>query len=165
MSKMPDHEGIKRAALRAISPIRPADEKSEADEKFLFNAQRTNAGRALPPYYLVYFLLVDLLGFRNLGRFEKLAWSVPIDFNGKAYLIEHRKFGVGVFAHDAASEEDNAAQIVKLIQKGVKAAEQFPSPAPSQSLADLVCGALCLCDCVWLRHFAFFVIPSLHAGG
>lgn len=118
-------EATRAAALHAIAPVRAADDGSKADAKFLFNAQRTNAGRDLPPYYLVYFLLVDLLGFRNLGKFEKLAWSVPIDFNGQAFLIEHRKFGVGVFAHNAAAEEPQAQQIVALIKKGVKVAEPF----------------------------------------
>jgi hypothetical protein len=75
--------------------------------------------------YLIYFLLVDLLGFKDLGRFEKLAWSVPIDFEGTAYLIEHRKFGVGVFARDAEGEEQNAKLIVDRIKKGVKVAKPF----------------------------------------
>ena len=28
----------------------------------------------------------------------KLAYSIPVDFNGTAYLVEHRKFGLGLFA-------------------------------------------------------------------
>src|SRR5262249_26973677 len=79
----------------------------------------------LPPYYLVYFLLVDLLGFHDLGRFEKLAWSVPIDFEGVAYLIDYRKFGVGVFARKGDEWERQAARIIKLINKGVGAAKPF----------------------------------------
>lgn len=118
-------KAVRDAARKAIGAIRPADDCTEADAKFLFNAQWTNASRELPAYYLVYFLLVDLLGFRNLGRFEKLDWSVPIDFNGKAFLIEHRKRGVGVFAHDACREEDQACKIVTLIKMGVKAAQPF----------------------------------------
>lgn len=50
---------------------------------------------------------------------------MPIDLNATAYLIEHRKFGVGVFAHDAKAEEKQAEQIVALIKKGVKVAEPF----------------------------------------
>jgi hypothetical protein len=118
-------EMVRNRAMRAISPIKPTDNNTQADSHFLFNAERTEAGRDLPPYYLVYFLLVELLGFRNLGRFEKIAWSVPIDLHGTGYLIEHRKFGVGVFAHNAAKEEPQARQIVRLIKKGVKAAEPF----------------------------------------
>ena len=116
---------IREAARRAIGPLRPTDENSRATKTFLFDAQRTEAGRDLPPYYLVYFLLVDLLGFKNLGRWEKLAWSVPVDFGGEAFLIEHRKAGVGVFARDAKGQEAEAREIVALLRKGVKAAQPY----------------------------------------
>jgi hypothetical protein len=79
----------------------------------------------LPPYYVVYFLLVDLLGFENLGRFEKIAWSVPVDLDGRAFLIEHRKMGLGVFAEKLPDDEPPAAEIVDLITKAVKTAEPY----------------------------------------
>jgi len=74
----------------------------------------------LPPYYLVCFLFVDLLGYKNLGQFEKASWSVPIGYNGTAYLLEHRKFGMGLFATDKESQE-----IVKKISKAVKVAQPY----------------------------------------
>jgi hypothetical protein len=95
------------------------------DERFIWYGDRTDAGRRLPPYYLVYFLLVDLLGFIDLGREEKVAWSVPVDFEGEIYSIEHRKFGVGVFVPNPKEHEERAQQIVSLIRKGVKAAEPY----------------------------------------
>ena len=121
----PDLDKVRELAQRAIVPIVPAHTETKAAKNFLFTATRTDASRQLPPYYLVYFLLVDLLGFTDLGRFEKLAWSVPIDFEGTAYLIEHRKFGVGIFAHGAEGDEQNAKRIVGLIKKGVKVAQPF----------------------------------------
>jgi hypothetical protein len=125
MALPPELEPVRAAARKAISPIKPADSNTKADPQFLFSAVRTNAGRKLPPYYLVYFLFVDLLGFQNLGRFEKLAWSVPIDFEGVAYLIEHRKFGVGIFAHNGNEWEEPAKQIVGLIRRSVTTAKPF----------------------------------------
>jgi hypothetical protein len=121
----PSLESAREAARKAVLPIKAADSNTEADQKFLFTATRTDAGRKLPPYYLVYFLLVDLLGFPNLGRFEKLAWSVPIDFEGLAYLIDHRKFGVGVFAREGEESERQARRIVGLIHNGVAVAKPF----------------------------------------
>jgi hypothetical protein len=118
-------EQLKERIIKALSPIKPAEKNTPADKNFLFSAQRTEAGRQLPPYYLVYFLLVDLLGFKNLGQFEKIAWSIPIDFDGRAFLIEHRKFGLGVFAHDAEKENKDAAEIVKRIKKAVKMASPY----------------------------------------
>ena len=123
--KQSDVEKIKARALRAISPLKQADSETRAPKGLLFNARRTEAGRSLPAYFLVYFLLVDLLGFRNLGQFEKVAWSVPVDLEGQAYLIEHRKFGLGVFASNLPDDEKAAAEVVKLVQKATKAAQPY----------------------------------------
>jgi hypothetical protein len=121
----PEFEGVREAARRAIAPLKPADASSRANADFLFTAEQADASRHLPPYYLIYFLLVDLLGFRNLGRFEKIDWSIPIDLDGTAYLIDYRKFGVGVFARDAAGEAQQIKRIVALIRRGVKTAAPF----------------------------------------
>lgn len=115
----------KLKVLKAISPIKPATNESQADKNFLSTAQKTNASKNLPPYYMVYFLLVDLLKFRNLGKSEKICWSVPIDYNGVAFLIEYRKFGLGIFAKNAVDQEAECQQIALLIKKGVKAAKSF----------------------------------------
>jgi hypothetical protein len=116
---------VRDVARRAIHPLKAADANTQAEGNFLFTARRTDAGRRLPPYYLVYFLLVELLGFRNLGQWEKTSWSVPVDLDGVAYLIEHRKFGLGVFAKKTDDSEQQAERIVALIKKGVKAASLF----------------------------------------
>ena len=52
---------------------------------------------------LVYFLLVELLGFRDFGREEKVAWSVPVNFGGRPYGIEYRKLGLGIFGNESPS--------------------------------------------------------------
>lgn len=114
-----DLDRIKNCVLRILSPIKPAD------KNFLLSAQKTKAGEKLPPYYLVYFLFVNLLGFEDLGRFEKIAWSIPIDFNGCAFLIEHRKYGLGLFAHDANKEYKDATEIVKKIRSAIKTASPY----------------------------------------
>src|SRR5690242_2481910 len=121
----PNLESVRDAARRALGPVIPATSTTRAGNNLLITAKRTNAGRELPPYYLVYFLLVELLGFENLGRFEKVAWSVPVDFNGRAFLIEHRKFGVGVFVDNPDAEEDAAREIVIRIKKAVELAGPF----------------------------------------
>jgi hypothetical protein len=122
---MIDQEEIKAAATKAIAPLKPADRGTPAAKDFLFAAKRTDAGRSLPPYWLVYFLLVDLLGFRNVGQFEKVAWSVPVDLNGKLFLIEHRKFGLGIFAGALLEDEREAKEVARLIKRGVKAAGPY----------------------------------------
>jgi len=118
-------ESVRALAQKTIHPICPINNKTNYDGNFWIHSQRTRAGNGLPEYYLVYFLLVELLGFENLGQWEKIAWTVPIDYMGQSFLISHRKFGIGVFAHDSKAEEDQAKEIVGLIRRGVKVAEPF----------------------------------------
>jgi hypothetical protein len=120
-----DIEKIKHTALFAIGNIKPANAETKAERNFRFRAERTNAGRSLPPYYLVYYLLVELLGFEDLGKSDKTAWSIPLDYNGQAYLIEYRKMGLGIFTDNTEKKEAEAAEIVKLIRKGIKVAKPY----------------------------------------
>lgn len=124
-SRCPNFERIKERAARAIAPVKPADKQSVAPKDMLLAAKETNAGQLLPEPYLVYFLLVDVLDYKDLGKWEKLAYSIPVDFNGTAYLVEHRKFGLGLFAADPEAQEDDAKAIVHLIRKAVKAAQPY----------------------------------------
>ena len=124
-SRFPDFEKIRERAARALAPLKPADKQSIAPKDLLFVAKSTKAGRHLPEPYLVYFLLVDLLDYRDLGHWEKLAYSIPVDFNGTAYLIEHRKFGLGLFAADPELQEDDATRIVHLIRNAVKVSQPY----------------------------------------
>jgi hypothetical protein len=120
-----DKEKHKQIALNILFPIKPTDENTSANKNFLLSAQRSLAGRNLPDYYLIFFLFADLLGFKNLGQFEKVAWSFPIDYKGKAYLIEYRKFGVGVFVQDAGIDEQDAEEITKKINGAVKSIRPY----------------------------------------
>jgi hypothetical protein len=146
---------VRDAARRALGPVIPAASQTQANQSFLFDAKRTNAGRELPPYYLVYFLLVELLGFENLGQFEKIAWSVPVDFRGRAFLIEHRKLGVGVFAHDPETEEDAAREIVSRIKKGVSVASPFFDWLGKEAVAASALNVVNNSDDLYAR-FAYF---------
>jgi hypothetical protein len=110
-------DAIRTSCQKVVEPLtagRPAD---------YFWGERTNAGRQLAPYYLVYFLLADLLQFPKLGRQEKVAWSFVVCFKGKNFVIEHRKMGLGLFAHDA--NDPDAALVVALVNKAVKQARAY----------------------------------------
>jgi hypothetical protein len=120
-SKDPRVEKARNAAQHALGPVATA----KIDSESRYPSQRTEAGRNLGPAYLVYFLLVDLLGYRDQGQHEKIAWSVPVAYKGKVFLVEHRKLGLGIFASDAVKDQTEAAELSLLIRKGVRAAQPF----------------------------------------
>lgn len=128
---------VRGIALKAIGTLEPAGAlRSEVEPRGLILSSRTNGGRDLPPYYLVYFLLVDLLRFPSMGKWEKTAWTVPVRYQGRLYGVEHRKMGLGIFAPNLDPEarmgttpneeaEADAREISALIKKGVSAAEPY----------------------------------------
>ncbi len=108
---------------------------------------RTNGGRSLPPYYLVYFLLVDLLDFPYMGQWEKSAWTVPVRYQGRLYGIEHRKMGLGVFAPSlnpkarmsgspTEEQEVDAKEVAALITKAVAVATPYFEWRAEQAASD-----------------------------
>ncbi len=113
-----DIEATKTNAMKAIMPLKSVDTD-------FYGGTRTQSGRSLPEYYLVYFLLVDLLGFRCLGKAEKIAWSIPLDLDGQLLYVEHRKMGLGIFSSGDANSEAAAEEVVRLIRKGLRVARPY----------------------------------------
>ncbi|MEO6970901.1 MAG: hypothetical protein ABI217_08400 [Chthoniobacterales bacterium] len=54
-----------------------------------------------------------------------MAWSVPIKFENKIYVIEHRKMGLGVFAEPGLIDEVAAEKIINLVNAAVTKATLF----------------------------------------
>lgn len=104
-------DNIKQRCLAAIGPIHPGP------SHHYFYGQRTSAGYDLPPYYLVYFLLADLLDFPVLGQQEKVAWSIVLLYEDRVYVVEHRKLGFGIFAKD--KDDPSVPLIVSSLKKAV----------------------------------------------
>jgi hypothetical protein len=114
-------EQIRAQAARAIAPLKAP----ETGQKYKWGGVRTHAGRELPEYYLVYFLLVDLLNFPRSGMCEKVAWSIPVEFMGSVATIEHRKMGLGVFSSETPEDEAIAAEVVAAVKRGIGAAHRY----------------------------------------
>lgn len=116
---------LKADIQEAFDPISQAGPETKAPENFLFTAKRAKLKVQLPHPDLTYLLLVELLGYKNLGHFEKVSWSVPLDVDGRAFLVEHRKFGLGVFVQDESADVEIADQIAKKINRACRKATPF----------------------------------------
>jgi hypothetical protein len=123
-------EKIRLQTLAVIKPLQQAGEQI----RLLEGRKRTDAGRSLPHYYFVYFLLVDLLGFHDSGMDEKVAWSVAVDYGGHIATIEHRKMGLGIFSAAMPQDETAAEEIVQAITRGVKVAMPYFNDIATRAL-------------------------------
>lgn len=120
-------EAFRAKAQKAIWPIAPLTKDTNCEGSFSVFGQQDSLEKDLPPYYLIYFLLVEFLGFEDLGKGEKTAWTIPIDYKQNPFFVSYRKFGVRILGHPAIAGESQsqAKEIIKLIKKGVIAAEPF----------------------------------------
>ena len=133
----PELLAVREAVLSALGDLLPAGSPTSKDEseRFLLSS-RTKAGKDLPEYYLAHFLLIDLLGFPHLGRWEKTAWAVPVRLEGRLYGVEYRKMGVGIFAPSldplvksggvpSENAEADAREIVRRIRRAADLASPY----------------------------------------
>jgi len=60
---------------------------------------------------------LNWLEFGHGGRWEKVAWTIPVDYDGNLALVEHRKMGLGVFSGATPDDERGAEGIVRLFKK------------------------------------------------
>lgn len=162
---------IRASVRRALADFEPAGPpSSQADSQALLLASRTSGGRHLPPYYLVYFLFVDLLGYEDIGRWEKIAWTVPVRYRGRLYSIQHAKFGVGIFAptfepvrrgHSLTSAppspeaEADAVQMCAAIQEAVAKAEPYFKLRAEQAVSTAKLNVVNVCGGLFSRYSYF----------
>ncbi len=120
-----DAKVAEERALSAIRPIKRVELSQQEWAHASARSTRTEAGNQLPDYYLVYFLLIELLSFETFRSGEKLAWSILVDLEDQIYLIEYRKLGLGIFAPNSPDAERQATRIVRLIKKGIRRSQSY----------------------------------------
>lgn len=158
---------LKRKVVRALGEVKPAGPPQSEDEpKALLLSSSTRGSKLLPPYYLVYFLLVDFLQYPRMGQWEKSAWTVPIRYQGRLYAIEHQKMGLRICAPNNdpnarmsgrpnEQQEMDSELIAKRLQKAVScAAPYFSWRAEKEAEGNRL---NVLNHCKWLfERFQFF---------
>ena len=111
---------IRKKVEDILHPLKPAMDINS----FLYYP-RPITDKKLSTYYLVYFLFGELLGYKNLGQFEKIAWSFPVRYKDKLFTIDHRKFGVGVFVPNPETDSNEAEELIEKINSAIKISRPF----------------------------------------
>lgn len=79
--------------------------------------------------FIVFIIFVYLKGFKFSGRWEKIAWTIPIKFKGQPYLLTHRKFGFYIISN---SDEEKVTALgieaMSQIKKAIHSAEGLIQP-------------------------------------
>ncbi len=111
-----DLEKTREIARRAISPIQPATATAARDGEY-------KVFRGIPHhyYYLVFLLLIDLLKFDYMGRGEKVAYIIPIEFKGRRYAIVYAKFGMRI----EYSGEGDPEEVFRILARAIKASKRY----------------------------------------
>lgn len=147
--KPEEFEELRQKVMHALSGVEPAGKpRSDHEPKALMLSSTARGSKSLPSYYLVYFLLVDLLDFPRMGAWEKSAWTVPIRYQDRLYGIEHQKMGLKICAPNedptarmtgrpTELQNDDSDQIAQRIRKAVViAAPYFDWRAEQEAKSD-----------------------------
>ena len=83
-----------------------------------------------PEPYIVFIIFdLHLKKYEYGGRWEKVAWEIPIKYKGIPFLLSHRKFGFRILTTPACSEcKETAIEAVKAINKAIPIAEKLIEP-------------------------------------
>lgn len=93
-----------------------------------------NAGKVVkvdkkPAPYIVFIIFVHLKKYEFGGRWEKVAWEIPIKYKGISMMLAHKKFGFSIRTYSDTIEDGKLAQeAIYKINKSIPTAEKLVEP-------------------------------------
>ncbi len=114
--KMFSIEQVRENTQRAITPLRKPTSKRK-------RGQQVEKYKGIPHhyYYLIYFMMVDLLEFDHMGPGEKVAYIIPVEHEGIRYCIVYAKFGMKIEYPKGGDPE----KVFRCLEKGIRAAKPY----------------------------------------
>jgi len=136
-------EQARQNALRAISPISRPISKS-------FSGKKLGAFKCIPhhEYYLIFLMLVDLLDFHYWGPGEKVAYIIPVEYDGKPHSIVYGKFGMSI----EFGEGGDGAAVYKALRKGMRATKPYYLWRAEQASNTSNLNLLSKCPKLWEKY-------------
>lgn len=79
--------------------------------------------------YIVFIIFVKLKKFDFLGKWEKIAWQIPVEYKGEHLVFTHRKFGFKVITSGKSPKTIKlATEALEMIHKAIPFAEELIAP-------------------------------------
>jgi hypothetical protein len=124
-----DLDMVRQQVMSVLKTFRTLD----LEDRCLLPGKIIPIKEKLPSQYLIYFLFVELLSFRHLGRTEKSAWYIPFIYKEKIFAIEYHKFGLRILAQ-SPTENRVGEEIVSLIKKSITKAKSYFESRAEQAI-------------------------------
>lgn len=125
---------VRDKVLRELGPVKSLS-RAELASRSIGEHTLERTGK-LPPQHLIYFTLVELLGFTDLGQEEKVAWSIPVEIDGIPLMVAFVKFGLRIIGSNDEASRSAAEKLAVRIQKAVRAATPFFSWMAENAIKD-----------------------------
>lgn len=137
------HEKAYENARRAIAPLKPRQSDISETGKLM-----TFKGIPHSEYYLIFILLVDLLGFKYWGPGEKVAYIIPVEFKGRYYVIIYAKFGMRI----EYREGGDGSAVYAALKRGMKAAKPYYIWRAAQASETSDLNLISKCPQLWEKY-------------
>lgn len=86
--------------------------------------------------FIVFIIFVYLKGFKFHGKEEKVAWTIPIKYKGKPFILTHRKFGFRIISNYESDEiKQLGIEAMTQIKKVIPYAETLFEPFVKEQVA------------------------------
>ncbi len=121
-----------RLRLR-LMPFSPETEVARWNDRS--NVRSVEFKNSAPPPYIVFLMFVYFLKFQYWGRSEKVAWEIPVLFQGQSLLLRHQKFGFQILC--LGSNPPNEALVqraLNTINKAIPFIEKLAEPLLRQKI-------------------------------
>jgi len=102
------------AAMNGVEAFEPRKDDS------IFSYKNISTGNYDPPAYVVAFIFLYVLKFRNFGSFEKIWWHTYFQYKNTVFLIRDYKFGT--WSLEAKTDSEAAIELVPEIIGKIRSA-------------------------------------------
>lgn len=127
---MDKEEKLRESLELRLKDFSPDDEANEHWSDLNAGKPATLKPKSKPVPYIVFIIFVYLKKFSFGGRWEKVAWEIPIKYKGVPMMLAHKKFGFMILTYTGSKKDKKLAQeAIYKINKAIPVAEQLIEPA------------------------------------
>lgn len=120
-----DVEILKKQITEILNGFSIPTRHTKVEDGFWRILEHKSLDKRFPIVVPVYFLLVYLLGYEDLGPSEKTVWTIPIEYDKIVFLLELKKSGFYISSPNLKQKQPQLNYVIKQLAKASKAVLPF----------------------------------------